>query len=193
MPVMGSARARTVERETRGSARFASSALQHGEGARDSSCRRRAWPGKPGAIDQAHAQPARASTSAATLPAGPAPTTRTSSGVHHRPPQHQRAVLRPEAETVAERRVDRPARAVFGMKSMSQAGSGSSRLIVGGRTPRCMRQRRGRPRRRHRSRPADVRSSTWSTNPGPRRRARRTPAARSATRSASFNCVDVPW
>ena len=53
-------------------------------------------------------------------------------------------------------------RAVFGMKSMSHAGSWSSRLMVGGSTPRVS-ARRSPPRRRRRWRPADGRSSTWST------------------------------
>ena len=89
--------------------------------------------------------PARASVSAAMLPAGPAPITRTSAS--RVPPESWRArftarvpargrcssIRSPGSCTAPRRR--RPSRGVFGMKSISQAGSGSSRLIVGGSTP----------------------------------------------------------
>ena len=50
--------------------------------------------------------------------------------------EHNGAVLRSEPEAVAQRRLGRAARPVFGMTSRSHAGSGSRWLMVGGRNPR---------------------------------------------------------
>ena len=107
------------------------------------------------------------------------------------PSEHERAVLRSEAETVAQRGVDVAGRAVFGMKSMSQAGSGSSRLIVGGSTPASSPAPWSR-RPPRRSRPADGRSSTWSTSPA--HASACAPKTRRTQRDsmASFSCVEVP-
>ena len=109
-----------------------------------------------------------------------------------RPAEHDRAVLRPEPETVAQRGIRlRPRGPTFGMKSRSQAGSGS-RLVDRRRqesvaTARA-RWRRCRPRRWP---PADGRSSTWSTSPARGRRVCRTPHARIGIRprrSAPWRC-----
>src|SRR5262245_8081023 len=85
--------------------------------------RRRRMPSVPGLSESPHSlsrgklarstirtrAPARASTVAAIAPAGPAPTTRTSStGDYHR------AVLRPEPEAIAERGADAGQTALIG-------------------------------------------------------------------------------
>ena len=103
---------------------------EHGERAGVERVAAQLRPREPRAVDEphAHARAGRA-RSAASAPAGPAPTmTTSSSGRSHSPraPEHERAVLRSEAEAVAQRRIDlrRPG-PTLGRKSRSQAGSGS--------------------------------------------------------------------
>ena len=190
MPVIAIARCRTgprrrrVDRESRAMPGLSVSphSLSRGKRARSTAGRAR--------------RPARA-RAPRCCPAGPAPTTSTSVASHgrqsrlSRPSEHQRAVLRSESEAVAQRGSMSRGAALLGMKSMSQSGSGSSRLIVGGRTPSRMRQRRrhdaGRAARALRM--ADHR---FGRRPG--HASACAPNTRRTHRDsiASFSCVDVP-
>src|SRR5687767_12675018 len=77
------------------------------------------------------------------LPAGPAPTMRTSGdevkgqrGCDYARPSTKALFFEPKPRQLHSAASMSAGRAVLGMKSMSQAGSGSSRLIVGGSAPR---------------------------------------------------------
>ena len=138
--------------------------------------------------------PARASTSAATLPAGPAPDDEhvtvdgrdwTCTAVVIRTPSPATSALffDPKPRQLQSAASMSAGRAVLRDEVHVAAGIGSSRLIVGGSTPRAIAERRGRHTGRAAGalRMADHRLGRRAR--APRRRGCRRRAARSATRS----------